>query len=533
MHQWYWSYQYVDFVNDDNENIEYDSYIVPEEDLQDGALRMLEVDNRVNTTKLSFIKFIISLNITRKSSSIFVNRKIASKFMNVKTVLYFNREYSKIVSQSEANNSVSKGEEASAITLNEKNKKTPESFGLNYEFIEWLRGFVDGEGTFVISHTTGQYYSFIFQIWLHKDDHKVLNLIQNTLGFGQVLSNDSRNAVYFRVQDIISIKKIIDIFSYYPLNSSKHLNFLVFKEAFELYTNAKSKNDIVSEMNNFINSMNKSRSDYVFNNHKIRITPNWVLGFVEAEGSFYVVKRSYALVFSIAQSSRDSALMEELKNYFTNLCLKSSSSNRKIDGIGLNITKRPNFDLFKLVIEQEQILIDYIIPFFNKLTWRTKKKQSFEYWKIVLELKKLGRNYEEKGLDLLNKISLVMNRLSTDKTEALDLDILSKEITSSLNAPSNLEIREENGVSRIFIKSLKKYKAGVSSKKKIPVVIQDEQGVIIKEFATLKSCADYLGVDPTWVKTLLVKGKAINISKNSDLLKLAYIKRIDESKFSK
>lgn len=38
----------MDFLNNDNENIEYDSYIVPEEDLQDGALRMLEVDNRVN-----------------------------------------------------------------------------------------------------------------------------------------------------------------------------------------------------------------------------------------------------------------------------------------------------------------------------------------------------------------------------------------------------------------------------------------------------------------------------------------------------
>nr|YP_009568371.1 cytochrome c oxidase subunit 2 [Orbilia oligospora]QBL02011.1 cytochrome c oxidase subunit 2 [Orbilia oligospora] len=59
-HQWYWSYQYVDFVNDDNENIEYDSYIVPEEDLQDGALRMLEVDNRVIVPELTHIRFIIT-----------------------------------------------------------------------------------------------------------------------------------------------------------------------------------------------------------------------------------------------------------------------------------------------------------------------------------------------------------------------------------------------------------------------------------------------------------------------------------------
>jgi heme/copper-type cytochrome/quinol oxidase subunit 2 len=46
-HQWYWSYQYPDFLNSDNEFIEFDSYLVPESDLEDGALRMLEVDNRV------------------------------------------------------------------------------------------------------------------------------------------------------------------------------------------------------------------------------------------------------------------------------------------------------------------------------------------------------------------------------------------------------------------------------------------------------------------------------------------------------
>ena len=46
-HQWYWSYQYPDFLDSNDEFIEFDSYIVPESDLEDGSLRMLEVDNRV------------------------------------------------------------------------------------------------------------------------------------------------------------------------------------------------------------------------------------------------------------------------------------------------------------------------------------------------------------------------------------------------------------------------------------------------------------------------------------------------------
>ena len=41
-HQWYWSYEYSDFLG-----IEFDSYILPTEDLADGDFRLLEVDHRV------------------------------------------------------------------------------------------------------------------------------------------------------------------------------------------------------------------------------------------------------------------------------------------------------------------------------------------------------------------------------------------------------------------------------------------------------------------------------------------------------
>jgi heme/copper-type cytochrome/quinol oxidase subunit 2 len=59
-HQWYWSYQYPDFLNSEDGFIEFDSYIVPESDLEDGGLRMLEVDNRVVLPELTHVRFIIT-----------------------------------------------------------------------------------------------------------------------------------------------------------------------------------------------------------------------------------------------------------------------------------------------------------------------------------------------------------------------------------------------------------------------------------------------------------------------------------------
>jgi len=59
-HQWYWSYEYPDFLNSDGDFIEFDSYLVPESDLEKGALRMLEVDNRVILPEITHTRFIVT-----------------------------------------------------------------------------------------------------------------------------------------------------------------------------------------------------------------------------------------------------------------------------------------------------------------------------------------------------------------------------------------------------------------------------------------------------------------------------------------
>jgi cytochrome c oxidase subunit 2 len=47
-HQWYWSYEYSDYATlEGGESLNFDSYLVPTADLNAGAFRLLEVDNRV------------------------------------------------------------------------------------------------------------------------------------------------------------------------------------------------------------------------------------------------------------------------------------------------------------------------------------------------------------------------------------------------------------------------------------------------------------------------------------------------------
>nr|BAF80212.1 cytochrome c oxidase subunit II [Culicoides oxystoma]BAF80218.1 cytochrome c oxidase subunit II [Culicoides oxystoma] len=54
-HQWYWSYEYSDF-----NNLEFDSYMIPTNDLEENGFRLLDVDNRIVLPTNSQIRIIVS-----------------------------------------------------------------------------------------------------------------------------------------------------------------------------------------------------------------------------------------------------------------------------------------------------------------------------------------------------------------------------------------------------------------------------------------------------------------------------------------
>nr|BAV70187.1 cytochrome c oxidase subunit II [Puntioplites waandersi] len=54
-HQWYWSYEYTDY-----KDLEFDSYMVPTQDLTPGQFRLLETDNRMVVPVDSPIRVLVS-----------------------------------------------------------------------------------------------------------------------------------------------------------------------------------------------------------------------------------------------------------------------------------------------------------------------------------------------------------------------------------------------------------------------------------------------------------------------------------------
>nr|YP_010227815.1 cytochrome c oxidase subunit II [Cryptocercus changbaiensis]UDD86588.1 cytochrome c oxidase subunit II [Cryptocercus changbaiensis] len=54
-HQWYWSYEYSDFIK-----VEFDSYMTPQNEMNNYSFRLLDVDNRTTLPTNTFIRMIVT-----------------------------------------------------------------------------------------------------------------------------------------------------------------------------------------------------------------------------------------------------------------------------------------------------------------------------------------------------------------------------------------------------------------------------------------------------------------------------------------
>nr|YP_010380953.1 cytochrome c oxidase subunit 2 [Stylosanthes pilosa]UDH54838.1 cytochrome c oxidase subunit 2 [Stylosanthes pilosa] len=59
-HQWYRTYEYSDYNSSDEQSLTFDSYMIPEDDLELGQSRLLEVDNRVVVPAKTHLRIIVT-----------------------------------------------------------------------------------------------------------------------------------------------------------------------------------------------------------------------------------------------------------------------------------------------------------------------------------------------------------------------------------------------------------------------------------------------------------------------------------------
>jgi len=170
-------------------------------------------------------------------------------------------------------------------------------------FHQWLVGFTDGDGSFSIIRVAEGKWTLFFKISQSSYNLRALYFIKKQLGVGSV-HVEANSKADFRIRDRKVIGSVIlPIFDKYPLLTSKHYDYLKFKKAYKILTNpnlsTKEKDSLLLELKS-----KKVPTDYISPaweklNYKVNDTHDaklvmskyWLVGFTEAEGSFYLVSK--------------------------------------------------------------------------------------------------------------------------------------------------------------------------------------------------------------------------------------------------
>jgi hypothetical protein len=171
-------------------------------------------------------------------------------------------------------------------------------------FNHWLVGFTDGEGTFTIDRQNGgKKWDLVYKISQAKVNGQLIHYIKKNIGIGHITT--SNNNVTYRVRNLNQLTNIIfPIFDEWGaannLYTTKYFDYLLIKEAAQLMHN---KNSLASvqgakpevfnkKMEIIYEKLMNVRESGIETTHALKLTDDWLLGFWEAKGSFYISNQS-------------------------------------------------------------------------------------------------------------------------------------------------------------------------------------------------------------------------------------------------
>lgn len=173
----------------------------------------------------------------------------------------------------------------------------------NEEFKQWLVGMTDGEGSFSILRQNDK-WTLTFKISQNTYNLRALHYIKKQLGVGSVSVESNKDMGSFRIRDRKQLANVIfPLFDQYPLLTTKSFNYAKFKQAYAILEDQKLTK---SERNTSIETLLLTKPDESYlspawnkitlpialaNEARKVISKSWLIGFVEAEGSFYLVKK--------------------------------------------------------------------------------------------------------------------------------------------------------------------------------------------------------------------------------------------------
>ena len=299
---------------------------------------------------------------------------------------------------------------------------------------QWITGFTDAEGSFGLKIFKSEGYKFgwryqpFFQIKLNHRDLEILRRIQAYFGGAGKISFEKNSAKYTvtTVNELMLV--VIPFFEKYPLLTQKFADFELFRKIILIMFD---KGHLTEQgFLNILNlryNLNRGISEelkILFPNlipverpfvPEREISPDWLVGFVDGEGSFNVnmqeeitsslttpISRKVWLYFQITQHSRDFLLLEKIVKYL---------------GCGtVNNRNTPIFDNSDYKLSNFDMIDSKILPFFQKYPLQSAKLLDFQCFADVANIikSKPGISWTPEQFDQIKHIKNIMNKYTKE-----------------------------------------------------------------------------------------------------------------------
>jgi LAGLIDADG endonuclease len=135
--------------------------------------------------------------------------------------------------------------------------------------------------------------------------------------------------------------------------------------------------------------------------HSERLEAQWVVGFVDGEGCFFVAINPHPEMtsgfqvlpeFTVVQHQRDIQLLYALKQFF-----------------GCGVVRRNHGERMAYRVRSLDHLNQQIIPFFDQHPLKSKKTVDFAKFRRILQLMTKKEHLESEGIEKIRAIAKMMN----------------------------------------------------------------------------------------------------------------------------
>jgi len=230
------------------------------------------------------------------------------------------------------------------------------------------------------------------------------------------------------------------------------------------------------------------------------------------------IPNSIGLEFGVGQRISEYFVIEAIQQYLLILSGVYVLKHENSKLVRINVDKKEKNTkpkrMTSIAVKDFNYIKNVLIPFFDKLTWFSKKLLDYNDWKIVYSFMSEGKHLSSEGLQIILLINARMNtrRLSTNAPPILPKN-LNKKIKDLLNAPSNFEVHDTG---KIYIKSRGYYLRGRGN---VRILVFNNENILINKYNSIKNCAIFFKVSTKTIQRRLENGKPLWFSNQKFTLK--------------